>query len=114
MDAREMDATIAEWIEPKPDAPKHSGDPVWMRIHSGWLWAPCDGWKPYHFSADLNAMSRAEKVVNQRGLRGPYINELRKVIDPNDPIVGPFAFATATPAQRAEALVRMIRGMEAK
>ena len=118
MDAREMDATIAEWMGWTYD--EH--DDVWTG--NDWI-----GRSLPSFSESLDLMAIVEAVVRERELEDEYVHALLALVSGRAVILREcldkpnwttwavldselFALATATAAQRAEALVRMIRGME--
>jgi len=129
--SKEQDAIIAEWCEPKPIY-VHTFDESFLRHNppkspNGFWRCVCiydhgdiPEWVPISFSTDLNAMALAEKMMEERGLEDDYAIALADIVMDDyvkrikDGLaktgIGSWTFeiATATAAQRAEALVRMI------
>ena len=112
--SREQDAIIAEWCEPRNlldlPGPGYYDSPLgfWTCIVSR------DGgvdWVKPQFSTDLDAMARALAVVKERGHEIAYAWALAEVLgiwqSPLDWYPA-FLLITATAAQRAEALCRVI------
>lgn len=112
--SREQDKRIAEWMGWTTVRTHMSYDGMWDAEVT--LWQLPGGTSqrssPPGYSTDLDAMAEAEKVVRERGKIGRYIETLMNVLGVNSAMdsMGSIIWecATATAAQRAEALCRVI------